>query len=228
MYIYIYILFIHLINYIRLTTLKKEGKVQNVKPMSVHAKWQRVNLSWLQVFREDWLIPVPVCGHTTSNGDRYSTRRWKLTITATLQSSAAVMRRARRPRRLARLMPMLQRWPRMTWPWPGDEQIEFSLLVSLISFSKKTDSAWLEMISLTIGDSSQWSWGCFSFVSWHEVVYLYGLYSGRFATIAARTGVLAPEFQDNIYVLCWAFVGPKLGPCWLYVGPFWAYVGPGL
>lgn len=50
-------------------------------------------------------------------------------------------------------------------------------------------------------------------------MYLYGLYSGRFATIAARTGVLAPEFQDNIYVLCWAFVGPKLGPCWLYVGP---------
>ena len=40
---------------------------------------------------------------------------------------------------------------------------------------------------------------------------MYGLYFGRFGKIAARTGVFAPEFQDNIYVLCWAFVGLMLG-----------------
>ena len=69
-----------------------------------------------------------------------------------------------------------------------------------------------------------------------QIVLYCSLYSGRFATTTARTGVLASEFQWSIikpYVsicamlgLCRAYVGSMLVPWWLYVGPMLRHVEP--
>ena len=52
------------------------------------------------------------------------------------------------------------------------------------------------------------------------------LISGRFAMTTARTRVLATEIQKiKTNVVCWAFVGRMLGPCWLYVGHMFSHDG---